>query len=91
MLKHAGSTDGFATCIVILKQEKQHRARKQSCPVSLTLRPSQVQVHGKEKRAANDSFSLVEATGLAVCYGCALHTDSSPTVASDGSRLAAPR
>ena len=32
--------------------------------VFLTLRPSQVQVHGKEKRAANDSFSLVEATGL---------------------------
>ena len=64
MLKHAGSTDGFATCIVILKQEKQHRARKQSCPVFLTLRPSQVQAHGKEKRAANDSFSFVEATGL---------------------------
>ena len=34
---------------------------------------------------------MVEATGLAVCFGCALHTNGSTTVASDSTRLTVPR
>ncbi|HJI47078.1 MAG TPA: hypothetical protein OIM00_06545 [Oscillospiraceae bacterium] len=45
----------------------------------------------KKKRAAIGSFSLVEATGLVVRFGFASHTDSSTTVASDSTRLTAPR
>ena len=36
-------------------------------------------------------FFLVRETGLGVCCGCALHADGSPTVASDSTRLTAPR
>ena len=45
----------------------------------------------RKKEPQSALFSLVEATGLAVCCGCALHTNGSTTVASDSTRLTAPR
>ena len=45
----------------------------------------------RKKEPQSALFSLVEATGLAVCCGCALHTNGSTTVASDSTRLIAPR
>ena len=45
----------------------------------------------KKKEPIAALFSLVEATGLVVRFGFASHTDSSTTVASDGTRLTAPR
>ena len=75
---------GCKSLIKILKKPHEYST-------FLTLRPSQVQVLGKEKRAAIGSFLLVEATGLVVRFGFALHTDSSTTVASDSTRLTAPR
>lgn len=45
----------------------------------------------KKKEPQSALFSLVEATGLVVRFGFALHTDSSTTVASDSTRLTAPR
>jgi len=45
----------------------------------------------RKKEPQSALFPLVEATGLAVCCGCALHTNGSTTVASDSTRLTAPR
>ena len=45
----------------------------------------------RKKEPQSALFSLVEATGLAVRCGCALHTNGSTTVASDSTRLTAPR
>ena len=43
------------------------------------------------KKEPPKRLDLVQEKGLAVCCGCALHSNSSPTVASDSTRLTAPR
>ena len=94
------SSAAAAPCILTVRRPSQATVpgspllAKNSPPDCFFLRsdPPGFKSHSKIKRAAFATLPyLVQEKGLVICCGCALHSNSSPTVASDSTRLTAPR